>query len=41
MPTAAPMHAIVLANGDIQGVLGITVAEFEQGWHAWVSREHF
>ena len=33
--------ALIAANGDIQGVLGITVAEFEQDWHAWLSREYF
>jgi hypothetical protein len=33
--------ALIRAHGDIHGILGITVAEFEQGWHAWLAREYF
>ena len=33
--------ALIRAHGDVAGVLGITVAEFEGGWHAWLEREYF
>lgn len=33
--------SLIASNGDIQGTLGITEGEFEEGWHAWLSRKYF
>jgi len=32
---------MIMANGDVPAVLGVSVEEFEQGWHAWLVSEYF
>ena len=32
---------LITANGDVPAVLGVSIEEFEEGWHAWLVSEYF
>ena len=34
------LRELITANGDVSAVLGVSVDEFQQGWHGWVEARY-
>jgi hypothetical protein len=34
------LRELIMANGDVSAILGVSIDEFQQGWHGWIEARY-